>query len=682
MKDIRCVGSSAFQLFIFLCLCISAILCQAQIQSTDQPNEKAWLKYIEAHNLFREAQHKRSATLLNEAISALRETIKLDPKSSEPHTDLGEIYFLYLSQRDQAETEVNEALKLDPNNVSARLLLARMYAHKIRIDNNTSMEVLNKAIKEYEKTVELDPGSAEAWAMLSEFYDLNGEDQKEIHALQRWAVSPTPIDSYFYRWLMQGELSSDQAWFRLSQIYYRKGETRKAIDAIRHAYEADPESNAYIRSLTTILKSAGKEEELRIYAQLIKTSEAPALHLAYSSALVRSGNYNDAISELKKYLKSDNTNAGAVGLLALAQRRANQRSDAIETLRSNITTVEAHSRPDIQIMLGETYEELGRDEEALAEYDKAFKSVSAGAGNLKQINASLFGDIITRIVKVCRRTGNLAKLQSVLAEAERMAGNKSPFPTLVSVDVLREDGKKLEALKTIQQALNRMPDDRALKLTEAVVLNELKRYDDSIDSLRKMIKGTTEDATDDAFVYMLLSSSYLQKDDVINAESSVRKALDLNPDDSSISVQLSTILNRMSRFEEAEKILRFIIEQNPDNASALNNLGYFLLQRDNKSLHQEALILIERAVTIEPLNGSYLDSLGWAQYKLGQLAPARDSLKKAMVYSRSNSAIYEHLGDVNLALGETAEAKRNWEKALELSPATDEITRIKTKLRK
>ena len=136
---------------------------------------------------------------------------------------------------------------------------------------------------------------------------------------------------------------------------------------------------------------------------------------------------------------------------------------------------------------------------------------------------------------------------------------------------------------------------------------------------------------------------------------------------------------KAGRHDEAEKTLRALIAKEPDNATALNNLGYFLVERGRQS--PEALELIERAISIEPINGSFLDSLGWAHYKLGRIKEAREQLERATIYSRQNSTLHEHLGDVLKELGRSQEARRHWEKALEYSVEAGEIARIKDKLK-
>jgi tetratricopeptide (TPR) repeat protein len=679
-------------LFVVACLGIPAVAYQEPGKTETRPSppaqpqaqppetrKTAYLRYLEAQRLKGQAQRLRSSRLFDEAIKAFKDTIQLDPLSAEPHVDLGELYFFYLSRRDLAEQEGLEAIRLDPKNVGAHLLLGRLYITQARTEKDSRSPHIDKAIRQYEKAAELDPSMAECWAILAELYQIKNDDDRRIAALEKWALAPLPNDTFFYRWLMNEELSPDQAYFQLSQLYLSRGKNRKAIEAARLAYESNPESNAYARNLISVLRTAGtSEDELRVYSQLVKTFFNPAVLIGYGSALVRAGQYAEAVRRLREYVKLDPSNASAAGLLALAQRRANERLGAIETLRTALANVESSTRIDLVIELAQTYEELGRNEEAIAHYEQAFETF-LGKGALTPVNAPLFSEVVNRLVRACRRVGNQSKLQSVLARTRRVIDEQNPMLDLIAIESLREDGKRREALQLAQAASRRRRDDRALKLTEALILNDLKRSGESLELLREMLKGTPEDATDDASVYMIMSSVQMQSGDLKSAEESARKAIELNPDDGDALVQLSSVLDSAGRYSESENILRDLIKRNPANATALNNLGYFLVERGER--YDEALKLIERAINIEPINGNFLDSLGWAHYKKGNLEEARVQLEKAMIHSRRNATIHEHLGDVLRDLGREDEARRQWEKALEYSIEADEIARIKVKLK-
>jgi tetratricopeptide (TPR) repeat protein len=642
--------------------------------------QQAYLKYLEAQRLKGDAQRLRSnRQLLDDAIKAYKETIQLDPLAAEPHVDLGEIYFFHLSQRVLAEREGQEAVRLEPKSVGGHLLLARLFIYTARLENNPRSLFLDRAVREYETVAELDPQHAEAWAFLSELYAMKNNTEKQISALEKWANTPVPTEQFFYQTVMSAELTPDRAYYQLSQLYLDQNRNREAIDSARQAYESNPENSDYARNLISILRVAGSSaDEMRIYNQVLRTANSPALLIGFASALIRAGRYNDAVERLREFVKQDTGNATAVGLLALAQRRAGQGLAAVETLKAGLAKVESGTRTDLALELAQTYEELGRSDDAIAQYEQAFEHFT-GKNVLTAANTPLFNEVANRLARAYRRVGNQTKLQTLLTRSRRLVDEHNPLVELIIIEGLREDGKRREALDLIRASIRRFSDDRTLKFTEALTLSELNRHSESVELLSGMLKGHPEDAAEDANIYLLLSSVHLQNSKLIEAEEAARKAISLNPDDPEGIIQLSSILEKSGKTETAEKRLRELLQQQPDNAMALNNLGYLLLEQTTR--HTEALKLIEEAVAIEPVNGSFLDSLGWAHYKLGNLDKARESLEKAARYSRRSATIHEHLGDVLQKLGRLGDARRQWEKALDFSIEAGETARLKVKLK-
>jgi len=642
--------------------------------------QQAYLKYLEAQRLKGDAQRLRSnRQLLDDAIQAYKETIQLDPLAAEPHVDLGEIYFFHLSQRLLAEREGQEAVRLEPKNVGGHLLLARLFIYTARMENNPRSLFLDRAIREYETVAELDPQHTEAWAFLSELYAMKNNTEKQVAALEKWTNTPIPTEQFFYQTVMSAELTPDRAYYQLSQLYLDQNRNREAIDSARQAYESNPENSDYARNLISILRVAGNSsDEMRIYNQLSRTANSPALLIGYASALIRAGRYNDAAERLREFVKQDAGNATAVGLLALAQRRAGQRQAAVETLKTGLAKAESGTRIDLALELAQTYEELGRSDDAIAQYELAFEHFT-GKNVLTVANTPLFNEVASRLARLYRRIGNQNRLQNLLTRTRRLVDEHNPLVELITIEGLREDGKRREALDLIRASTRRFSDDRSLKFTEALTLSELNRHAESVELLAGMLKGHPEDATEDAGIYLLLSSVHLQNDKLKEAEAAARKAVSLNPDDPEGTIQLSSVLDKSGRTGQAEKALRELLQQQPDNATALNNLSYLLLEQTTN--HQEALKLIEQAVAIEPVNGSFLDTLGWAHYKLGNLDKARESLEKAATYSRRSATIHEHLGDVLQKLGRLNDARKQWEKALDFSVEAGETARLKVKLK-
>src|SRR5881394_3900253 len=121
-------------------------------------------------------------------------------------------------------------------------------------------------------------------------------------------------------------------------------------------------------------------------------------------------------------------------------------------------------------------------------------------------------------------------------------------------------------------------------------------------------------------------------------------------------------------YEKAADLLRKSIALDPENsAEASNYLGY--MWADHNMNLDEAETMIRCALESEPNNASYLDSLGWVEFRKGQFDRALDNLlRAAKTAQREDPVVLEHIGDTYLKLNRTGEALEAWQKALALDP--------------
>ena len=92
---------------------------------------------------------------------------------------------------------------------------------------------------------------------------------------------------------------------------------------------------------------------------------------------------------------------------------------------------------------------------------------------------------------------------------------------------------------------------------------------------------------------------------------------------------------------------------------------------------EEALSLVSRAVTLDPDNGAYVDSLGWTYFRLGRTDQARGMLERAARLDPEDATLQEHLGDVYVALGQTERARQAYQRSLDLEGSNTEQVRRK-----
>ena len=115
---------------------------------------------------------------------------------------------------------------------------------------------------------------------------------------------------------------------------------------------------------------------------------------------------------------------------------------------------------------------------------------------------------------------------------------------------------------------------------------------------------------------------------------------------------------RAKQWPEAEADFQRALELNPDQPQVLNYLGYSWIDMD---MHlEEALGMIEKAVEAQPMDGYFIDSLGWAFYKLGRLSEAVETLERAVMLLPGDPEINDHLGDAYWKVGRRLEARFQW----------------------
>ena len=138
------------------------------------------------------------------------------------------------------------------------------------------------------------------------------------------------------------------------------------------------------------------------------------------------------------------------------------------------------------------------------------------------------------------------------------------------------------------------------------------------------------------------------------------QALETDPDNEDLLYARALLAQQLGRFDLAEQDMRHILSNDPDNVRTLNALGYSLADKTDR--YEEALGYISKALAQTPDDPAIIDSMGWVQFRLGNLGKAHAFLKQAWDLTK-DSEIGAHLGEVLWVQGEHEAARSIWAEA-------------------
>lgn len=140
------------------------------------------------------------------------------------------------------------------------------------------------------------------------------------------------------------------------------------------------------------------------------------------------------------------------------------------------------------------------------------------------------------------------------------------------------------------------------------------------------------------------------------------------PDSPNLLYDQAMAAEKIGKIRETEKSLNKLIRIQPDFAQAYNALGYTLVEHTTR--YKEALPLLEKALNLSPQDPYTLDSMGWLQFKMGNVPSSIDYLKRAYA-GRRDPEIAAHLAEVLWVQGKHEDAKKLLQSSLKENPGNE-----------
>jgi tetratricopeptide (TPR) repeat protein len=229
------------------------------------------------------------------------------------------------------------------------------------------------------------------------------------------------------------------------------------------------------------------------------------------------------------------------------------------------------------------------------------------------------------------------------------------------VDTYRDAKQFDKAVEVSRKAVEANPKDREMKLMLAGELLDLGKTDEGL----AMAKGLLDKTDKDRAVWLTLGQMDVRARRWKDAEDAFDKAAALTTtkeDKTSLLFFRGELAERQKHYEQAEQLFRQVLVQDPSSSITLNYLGFMLA--DKGARLPEALKMIRKAVELDPMNGAYLDSLGWAYFKMGQYELAENNLRQAVERDQTDPTVRDHMGDLYEKTGRIRLAAAQWELSL------------------
>ena len=598
----------------------------------------------EAYLLFADGLRAARERDFDAARAAYRRAAELDPASAAPLVALAGLD-ASSGDAESAERRAREAVARDPEYAAAHRMLGQVLA--FRYSRSEGDQALAEgAIQAFGETVRLAPDDVASRDALARLLIAARREEEAADQL-RELVRRSP-DAY-------------DALATLARLRLAAGDLEQAFQYLAQSLRIEPRQievrQRLDQLLTREIPGVSRQEALERVAELYETAakshpEDLELRLSLADALARLGRLPEAAAAFERVLASDPDHEDA--LLGLSVIRAQQlRLDEAEPLLERLVAINPRGVP-ARLMLGQVFSTRCEFDRAARAFEQLVDMPRDAYGTARRREA------LVRLSEARESLGEADAARAALEQAARLAegtGDETRFRAALIRNRLTA-GEPDEALRMVEALLGERPGDPGLLSLRASALREADRADEAL----AILVGLQEKHPEEPGVAHAIVRHHIETGDFARAEENVRTWLEARPEDLLFRFQLGAVLEQQDRFEDAEAAFRQVIDADPEHHLALNYLGYMLADRTDRLA--EAEDLIRRALDEDPWSGSYRDSLGWVQFRRGQVEDAEPHLLHAYRCMPENAVVLDHLGDLYRARADVEQALRFWRLAL------------------
>ena len=332
-------------------------------------------------------------------------------------------------------------------------------------------------------------------------------------------------------------------------------------------------------------------------------------------------------------------------------------------------------KPEVRLLYARTLLTNARFSEAMAQAVKLSQDSPAFApgwlvlGSLQYQESQENND--NKAVTAQTSLKKFIQLAEQLPEEQRSPGLSRAYLLLSQI---AENNKDFEAAKDWLAKIDSSEETFSVQNRRASLLAKQGKLDEALQLLADMPENSAEDARlkVSAQVQLLRDNKQYQRAYEVLANALVQftattpNAVEL----SDLNYDLAMLAEKLNKLDDMERLLRLVMAAKPEHHHAYNALGYSFAERRVRL--PEAKALIQKAVQLSPEDPYIADSLGWVEFRLGNMAEAERILAAAFK-AKPDAEIAAHLGEVLWTQGRKSEATTLWKTALTLNPSNDTL---------
>ena len=610
----------------------------------------AYYHYTLAHMYEEMVTAYGRSDLALKATEEYRLAIEADPSSEFLTSSLAELY-VKTGRIADAVKEAQDIIKRDPKNLEAHKLLGRIYLRSLGdMPGNGSDNILRLAIEQYEQITKLDPSSVDDHLLLGRLYRL-GNDLSKAEAELKTAIKIDP--------------SSEEAVTTLAMLYTDEGDTSHALKVLSSIPDSARSAKLYSALGAAYEQRKDYKNAIDSYkhAIVLDRDNLDAIR-GLAENLLNDGQLEAALQQYKVIADSNPEDAQTYVRIAEIYRREGKFDLALENLKRADTLVP--DTMDVPYSMAAIYQAQGRYDDAIKLLQDLLKKTEKSEVGTSQADRNNRAIFIERLGMIYREQENYTAAVETFRKMLTLGDENTRSGYQEIIDTYREAKQWPQATAAAKEAVQKMPDDRDLRMVFDAQLADTGDVDKAVADVRTMLKGGPEDRE----VYLRLGIIYTRAKRWSEAEQALAKAEQLagKADEKAyVGFLRGDLYQRQKLFDKAEeefkKVLASTSPTDPQAAATLNYLGYMNADRGVKL--EESLNYVKQALAFEPNNGAYLDSLGWVYFKLGKYDLAEENLNKAAVHMGSDPTVQEHLGDLYQKTGRLKLAAIHWDRAVQ-----------------